>query len=108
MHVVHPPKYNGASTSSSKDVWKPFELVEHMEWQTKVEEYSCRFGSPPLKELVSSPDSVPSMNERDGLLWDFGQDLVAKGFVLDTKGYSACFRVNKKQCQQEAANDSLG
>jgi hypothetical protein len=63
---------------------------------------------PPFTELASSPVSVPSMNERDGSIYYFCQDLVAKAFFFDTKGYPACFHVNKKRCQPEAANDRLG
>eukprot|EP00956_Cyclotella_meneghiniana_P003346 scaffold4066_cov63-Cyclotella_meneghiniana.AAC.6 len=41
-------------------------------------------------------DEVP-INQRPGHLWDFANQLVKmEGFVLDTKSYSTCFRVNKK------------
>jgi hypothetical protein len=41
-------------------------------------------------------DVVP-VDERKGSLWEFARELQQEGgFVLDTKSYSTCFRVNRK------------
>jgi hydroxymethylpyrimidine pyrophosphatase-like HAD family hydrolase len=93
VFVVKPQKYDGAV---EKDL-NPFGLVEDQEWRNRMEQDTGKFGSASLKDLASNPTKMPSLNERDGLLWDFARNLITKGYVLDTKGYSACFRVNKKQ-----------
>jgi hypothetical protein len=100
--VVKPQKYDGASP----DDLVPFGLAEDMEWRNKMEEHAGKFGSLSLKELASDPAKLPKVKERDGLLWDFARDLLDKGYVLDTKGYSACFRVNKKQ-QKTVSDDEF-
>ncbi|OEU17932.1 hypothetical protein FRACYDRAFT_161642, partial [Fragilariopsis cylindrus CCMP1102] len=51
--------------------------------------------------------SQKQLKERDGLLWDFARDLIHnKHFILDTKGYSTCFRVNRKHQNQNNDNVS--
>lgn len=46
-------------------------------------------------------DEVP-IDQRRGPLWDYANQLVkVEGFVLDTKSYSTCFRVNKKHQTNE-------
>ena len=93
VFVVKPKNYDGAD----KDLLKPFGIVEDMEWRAMIEKSAGQYDSPDLKTLERNPSSTKELKEKDGLLWDFARDLVHKGFVLDTKGYSACFRVNKKQ-----------
>lgn len=46
---------------------------------------------------IGSEPRVPDVAKRSGLLWDFARTLISQGYVLDTKGYSSCFRVNRKQ-----------
>ena len=46
-------------------------------------------------ELEPGGERVP-ISERHSILWDFCEKLENKGFVVDTKGYSTCFRVNLK------------
>jgi len=91
--VVKPQKYDGCTDEDLE----PFSLAEDMQWRSKMERITGNYGLSDLKELAASPDVVPDLNERDGLLWDYARFLTSKGFVVDTKGYSACFRVNKKQ-----------
>ena len=38
---------------------------------------------------------------RQGALWEFAKTLQQEGFTLDYKGYTCCFRVNRKQQQQK-------
>jgi hydroxymethylpyrimidine pyrophosphatase-like HAD family hydrolase len=93
VFVVKLRNYDGAG----KHVLKPFGIVEDMEWAKLIEKSAGQYDSPDLKELERHPCSTNKLKEKDGLLWDFARNLAHKGFVLDTKGYSACFRVNKKQ-----------
>jgi hypothetical protein len=90
---VTPKKYDGAT----EEDLKTFGLVEDLEWRALMEKTAGPFGSASLNDIAADPTKVPDINQRDGLLWDFARDLVSKGYVLDTKGYSACFRVNLKQ-----------
>ena len=91
--VVKPQKYDGCSEVDLE----PFSLVEDMQWRAQMERITGSYGLSDLKELSLNPGKVPPLNERDGLLWDFARHLSSKGYVLDTAGYSACFRVNQKQ-----------
>ena len=69
-------------------------------------------GSFTLQEIYDSIESddptstsIP-LHQRDGLLWDFCRDLIGNhGYVVDTKGYSTCFRINKKQQTLEELKD---
>jgi hypothetical protein len=94
VYEVKPVKYDDAEL----DDLKPFGLVEDLEWRKQLEEQAGNFPSLPLSDLAADSKNLPpDLNERDGLLWDFARLLTSKGYVLDLKGYSACFRVNKKQ-----------
>lgn len=114
-----PVEYNGAHTPEDL---APFGLREDMEWRQRMEvsgagtesfsgneitsnrchegddelldecliDYETRTGFPLLEE------DIPVCH-RKGSLWDYANYLVEEeGFVLDTKSYSTCFRVNKK------------
>ncbi len=89
---------------------RPFGIREDKAWRKKMKEAigGDSFGTYSLQDTFDDPaaSSMP-LNERDGLLWDFARDLTYQhDFVLDTKGYSTCFRVNKKQQTSEAAKES--
>lgn len=56
-------------------------------------DYESTFGFP--------EEEIP-VSDRKGLLWDYARRLEQEGFVLDTKSYSTCFRVNKKHQTGEA------
>ncbi|KAG7365433.1 haloacid dehalogenase-like hydrolase [Nitzschia inconspicua] len=98
--VVKPKPFDGAMPEDLI----PFGIIEDPEWRSRQEQVAGPYDSPDLKELAKNPSLVKPLKERDGLLWDFARDLVHKGYVLDTKGYSACFRVNRKQ--QDTISDS--
>jgi hypothetical protein len=96
--VVHPEKFDGAT----EEDLKPYALVEDMEWRKRMEKTCGEFATCSLKELAEGSVTLPTVNQRDGLLWDFARNLMAEGYVLDTKGYNACFRVNVKQQDPES------
>ena len=49
-----------------------------------------------MTKALGSEPAVP-VAKRSGLLWEYARTLQSKGYVLDTNGYSTCFRVNRKQ-----------
>ncbi|KAL3907718.1 MAG: hypothetical protein SGILL_008759 [Bacillariaceae sp.] len=52
-------------------------------------DYENPLGFPIQQEVVP-------VDQRKGTLWEFAKRLEQEGFVLDTKSYSTCFRVNRK------------
>lgn len=88
-----------------------FRLVEDMRWRNVMEGISGSQGfentheNVLTKDFVSSKEIVMDVEQREGLLWDFARNLISKGWVLDMKGYSTCFRVNRKK--QISSNVSL-
>lgn len=93
--LVTPQAYDGALKEEGD--LTPFKIVEDLEWRRRMEQTAGSFGKMTLQEIAFHPDRVPAMHERDGLLWDFARDISSMGYVLDTDGYSTCFRVNLKQ-----------
>jgi hypothetical protein len=89
--VVTPQPYDGCTDADMV----PFSLVEDLKWRAKMEKVAGKYGLS-IEELAKDPNNVPGLNERDGLLWDFARHLTSKGYVVDTTGYSTCFRVNQK------------
>jgi hypothetical protein len=94
---------------------KPFGIREDKAWRNQMTRAigGDSFGSFSLNEIYEARDDPNSismpLNERDGFLWDFARDLIHNhGFVLDTKGYSTCFRVNQKQQKQQQKLTSDG
>ena len=47
-------------------------------------------------KLVTKQTEVVPLSDCTGLLWEFARCLQQEGFVVDTKSYSTCFRVNRK------------
>ncbi|KAL7476775.1 hypothetical protein ACHAW6_002612 [Cyclotella cf. meneghiniana] len=68
----------------------PFELVEDMEWRRRISELDA---AGPDGFHDASPEL--SLDQRAGTLWEFALRLTKQGYVLDTKGYSTAFRVNR-------------
>lgn len=53
-------------------------------------DYENPYGFPKQQDVIT-------LKERKGVLWEFARQLQADyNFVLDTKSYSTCFRVNRK------------
>lgn len=112
-----PVKYNGAKTNDLQ----PFGLREDMVWRDHMgeegagiegyvgnnvysnrceddmsEDGECLIDYESTQGFPIVEDEVP-ISQRTGHLWDFGNHLVNEyDFVLDTKSYSTCFRVNMK------------
>ena len=104
---VKPKRFKG----STKDDLLPFGIYEDMDWKKKMINTKALGGSGngdgghdnvdddyTLNQILNDPSgSQKQLKECDGLLWDFARDLIHnKHFILDTKGYSTCFRVNRK------------
>lgn len=74
-----------------------FSLQEDVEWYRKIATVAgvrSYIGNRVPREKV---EHLVEVDERDGLLWDYGRKLTRKGIVLDITGYSSCFRVNRAQ-----------
>ena len=105
---IHPKRYgHDGKTKQGGDPHRnrPFAIREDKAWRKKMTTAigGDSFGPFSIQETFDDPasSSLP-LNERDGLLWDFARDLIHNHeFVLDTKGYATCFRVNKKQQTSE-------
>ena len=85
--------FDGASASGLE----AFGLEEDTEWRSKIEATAGVGGFAGNELDGNSSASVVTIGQRKGRLWDYCLELQEKGFVIDTKGYSVCFRVNRKQ-----------
>jgi len=129
MIIIEPINFHGAQ---SEDL-EPFGLVEDMEWRLEMSNDNAAGCDGYLGDAMdtfmktatnnnsnndteeeeegqaSSTCTVPStiipIDERSGVLWEFGKQLQKEGFVLDSNGYSCCFRVNRKQQNKELIHD---
>jgi len=108
---IHDGNSNGNGNGRRSDLHqnKPFGIREDKAWRERMTASigGDSFGSFSLKEIYDARDDPKStsmpLHERDGFIWDFARELIhTHGFVLDTKGYSTCFRFNKKQQTSEA------
>ena len=92
--IIQPVEYEGAS---SKDL-EPFGIVEDEEWRGRMQNIDAAG--------EDGYDDEISPEKRRGSLWDFARTLQSQGFVLDFKGYSTCFRVNRKQQMENVVDDA--
>jgi hydroxymethylpyrimidine pyrophosphatase-like HAD family hydrolase len=109
---VKPKRFKG----STKDDLLPFGIYEDMDWKRKMINTKALGGSGngdidddfTLDQIFNDPSgSQKQLKECDGLLWDFARDLIHnKHFILDTKGYSTCFRVNRKHQNNNNNNNN--
>jgi len=101
---VDPRPYQGAT---QRDL-EPFYLVEDLEWRRKMESIDAAgkdgFIGAELRTSSDSSETPVSVSKRTGALWAHARELENQGYVLDTKGYSTCFRVNQKQQTSSAAD----
>ena len=104
------PKPFDSETESSPD---SFDLYEDSEWRKKME-----LSVSPTSYQGNNVDDAEgakmvAISERKGVLWEYAQELESRGLILDTKGYSTCFRVNTNHQTKEgvfeefASNKSL-
>ncbi|OEU06856.1 hypothetical protein FRACYDRAFT_252714 [Fragilariopsis cylindrus CCMP1102] len=113
---VKPKRFKG----STKDDLLPFGIYEDMDWKRKMINTKALGGSGngngsnggdddyTLNQILNDPSgSQKQLKECDGLLWDFARDLIHnKHFILDTTGYSTCFRVNRKHQNNNNNNNN--
>lgn len=123
-----PKMYSGANIANGD--LKPFGLREDMEWRKRMEDggagTKAYAGNEILSNRCDESDDVEclidydntegfplmedevAVSQRQGHLWDYANHLVEQeGFVLDTKSYSTCFRVNKKHQTNDKFNALL-
>jgi len=80
---------------------EPFRLEEDLEWRTRME---ATAGSESFignelylnQNIDEKTEKASPLDQRKGILWDHCRSLIQEGYVVDTEGYSACFRVNRK------------
>lgn len=100
------PKRVGGGTSfqlepfdgATEATLEPFELEEDKEWRQQMSKTVGLDGFVG-NELDGSSSGAKSVavDKRSGLLWEYCLELQKKGFIVDIKAYSTCFRVNRKQ-----------
>lgn len=103
-NVFEPEMFDGASEIDLLS----YGLVEDHSWRQVLcskqhIEDGAYAGNVPFLGMTDQPTA----SFRGGLLWSFAQQLEEKGYVLDTKGYSTCFRVNRKQQADAILFDEL-
>jgi hypothetical protein len=96
--TVTPESYDGAQAQDLE----AFGLVEDMDWRREMERIDAAGKDGFISnELGDDNNQAPmSIAGREGPLWEFARRLLADGYVLDTKGYASCFRVNRNQQSQ--------
>jgi len=96
--VVTPVPFDGACDEDLK----PFGLREDETWRLKMSADgagSDGYVSDAMDIFLGKQEeaNVVPLKNRKGALWNFARDLEKRGFAIDYKGYSNCFRVNMKQ-----------
>jgi hypothetical protein len=104
---VEPQPYDGAQPADLA----PFYLSEDMKWRKEIERLDAAgkdgfVGHELEGDDEESQNSIP-LCDREGVLWSHARTLEANGFVVDTKGYSTCFRINRKHQGTGVNFDSL-
>ena len=107
--LVEPVNYSGAS---DEDV-EVFGLVEDMDWREEMSKIDAAGTDGYLGDALNTFLNVKSdvdnqmkeINDRNGALWVFAKSLEREGFILDYKGYTCCFRVNRKQQDKNKIRD---
>jgi hypothetical protein len=105
---IVPVRWDGEE--NEEDDFLPFDVVEDETWRRRIasvvgddgyvgnELYDlCENGGDKESSTRSGRGSLIPVAERSGPLWAFGNELERRGYVLDTAGYAACFRINRKQ-----------
>jgi len=83
--IIKPVAFEGAS---DRDL-VPFGIREDLEWKSMITRTDAAG--------IHGFDDDVEISKKRGLLWDFARTLMSDGFVVDYKGYSTCFRVNRRQ-----------
>jgi hypothetical protein len=102
--VITPVKFTGSSESDLS----PFGLKEDMDWRNELSKESAAGTDGYVGDVIvdflcqnKEDNEIIPISDRQGALWNFAKNLESEGFVLDYKGYSCCFRVNRKQQNNE-------
>ena len=109
------------TTSTTEEESLFFDIVEDLEWRQQMEDEQAAgvdgyagveldmFHQSTRSTSTTIPSSSPTIPiaHRKGRLWDFARQLMEKGYVLDTKGYASCFRVNRKQQTSATADEDF-
>lgn len=101
--TIEPKSFQGAT----KEDLKPFGIVEDMDWRQQMEEYTGKFDMDGSSfQNIKSFVSTPVEDRASSKLWNYARYLRKKGYVIDVKGYSSCFRLNKKH-QKDMSDDDF-
>jgi len=95
--VVRPMSYRGCSDVDLI----PFSLREDIEWRKRISKSNAAGGDGFSDE---NGETALPIHARNGKLWDFAYTLVDRGFQLDSRGYAASFRVNRKHQHKNGPN----
>lgn len=102
--VITPVNFTGSSESDLS----PFGLKEDLDWRNELsKEHAAGIdgyvGDAMVDFLCQNKEDneIIPISLREGALWNFAKSLESEGFILDYKGYSCCFRVNRKQQNNE-------
>ena len=102
---VDPKPFYGAQQSDLE----PFFVTEDLEWRKAMERSDAAGVDGFLgAELNATKSETPvPISARAGSLWRHASSLEDSGFVIDAKGYSTCFRVNRNHQSNAVAFDAL-
>jgi hypothetical protein len=104
--IISPVSFDG----TSEEDLKSFGLVEDEFWRNKISNNGAGsdgyIGDAMDVFLGRCRQTSPiELSQRRGPLWQLGKMLEQKGFIVDYKGYSNCFRVNLKQQTKVSLED---
>jgi hypothetical protein len=109
-HRVAPVPFEGATAEDLQ----PFYVEEDELWRQRIVAavgddgfQSNEIGTAIDNGDDNNNDNGTPVRNRKGPLWDFANHLAGVGFVVDTKGYAACFRINRKHQPPTVDFDSL-
>ena len=104
---ITPEPFDGAT----KDDLRPFGLKEDELWRSKLSLIAGTDGNPGDAMDVflgtSTKTQIIPLEDRKAPLWNYANELRARGFSIDYKGYSNCFRVNMKQQKENVTREDF-
>jgi len=104
---ITPELFDGAT----KDDLRPFGLKEDELWRSKLSLIAGTDGNPgdamDLFLGTSTKTQIIPLEDRKAPLWNYANELRARGFSIDYKGYSNCFRVNMKQQKENVTREDF-
>ena len=101
--VCDPKAYDGAKPADLQS----FGLREDLEWRGLMKDKEAASEDGYAGNEVNAEGDVIPVSKRRGILWQFASRLENEGLVVDTKGYSTCFRVNRKHQLDESAKEKF-